>query len=71
DISGVDAELAEREPVTTAGSPRWTQVDIGPAREHLGWVPTRSIHRSIEDFWLDTLANTERPHTQAGHPTRT
>ncbi|WP_433541737.1 NAD-dependent epimerase/dehydratase family protein [Streptosporangium sandarakinum] len=65
EVSGVRAEIVEREPASTAQvSPgaiaEWLQVDPATARRVLGWTARRTLRDALDDFWKDLLDGTRR-----------
>ncbi|UKY51796.1 NAD-dependent epimerase/dehydratase family protein [Streptomyces inhibens] len=55
-VSGVEAELVEREPVegaraSTGSGGEWLRVDPEPAREHFGWSAHRPLKDALRDDW--------------------
>ncbi|BBC30329.1 hypothetical protein SGFS_016230 [Streptomyces graminofaciens] len=57
EVSGVPARIVERprEPGVRAETD-WIQVDLGPARDLLGWRPKRSLEESVRSYWTDVHA---------------
>lgn len=53
EVSDVDARVVEREPDGPRQESAWTQVDIRPAHELLGWRPLRSAADAVHAFWND------------------
>ncbi|MFB6902985.1 NAD-dependent epimerase/dehydratase family protein [Streptomyces bacillaris] len=53
-VSGVPARIVERpqEPDSAAGRDR-IRADLAPARETLGWKPTRDLEESLAAYWAD------------------
>ncbi|MDT0566726.1 NAD(P)-dependent oxidoreductase [Streptomyces sp. DSM 3412] len=54
EVSGVPARIVEQPLETGAPTePDWIRVDLGAARELLGWRPRRSLEESVRSYWRD------------------